>query len=138
MPQPFRAFAPPPVTTEKILLLTTDQLTLAFSVDQVQEIVLKATVTGGATYRDVLVPVIWGQSSCPPMADATLAIIRTAVVKVGFVAIACQQIPTLVAINPQVWQSADVEISPWQTDGKTYVLNGINYWHVIGLLTKSR
>lgn len=139
MPQPFRAFVPPPVATEKILLLTSDHLSLAFGVDQVQEILLNAPVTINegrsiTSYRDVLIPVIWGKSSCPAMANGILAVIKTTVVKSGFVAIACKQIPTLVAIDPQVWESQTVEISPWQSDGKVYNFNGITYSHAIGVL----
>lgn len=141
MPQPFRAVVPPPIATEKILLLRSQVLALAFSVDIVQEILLKAEVTiqnqrSITYYKDIHIPVVFGRKSCSPMVDITLGIIKVPEVKGGLVAIACSDIPNLIAISPQDWQNLKIDISPWHSDGKVYNFNGLTYAHVIGI-TKS-
>jgi hypothetical protein len=142
MPQPFRAVVPPPIATEKILLLRSQVLALAFSVDQVQEILLKAQVIVQAqrsitNYRDNDVPVVFGRKSCPPIADITLGIIKIPEVKGGLVAIACSDIPTLIAISPQDWQTLEIDTSPWRSDCKVYNFNGLTYAHIISILKSS-
>jgi|GEM_PF-834399 hypothetical protein len=143
MPQPFRAIAPPPVVTEKLLLLQSEALALAFGVELVQEVLLSASVIKDVlkdqdrsvtNYRDQLIPVIYGKKACPEMIAITLALIKIPTIKGGLVAIACTNIPSLVAIISQDWQSLEVDTSPWQSDGKVYSLNGVNYSHIIGII----
>jgi hypothetical protein len=142
MSQPFRAIAPPPIKTEKLLLLQSQSLSLAFSVDRVQEVLLQATVTKDqdrsiTSYRQESIPVVFGKKSCPQMPKVTLVIIKTPEIKGGFVAIACTNIPNLVAIPPQDWQTAEVDTSPWESDGKAYNLNAVTYSHVVGIVKRS-
>lgn len=147
MPQPFRAIAPPPIATEKLLLLQSQNLSLAFSVDQVQEVLLKASVTQSpesakpersvTSYRGDLIPVIFGTKACPQMPAVTLGIIKIPEIKGGLVAIACLNIPNLVAISPQDWQNLEIDTSPWQSDGRVYNFNSTNYSHIIGIVKKS-
>jgi hypothetical protein len=142
MLQPFRAIAPPPIKTEKLLLLQSQSLALAFSVDRVQEVLLQSSVTKAqdrsvTNYRQASIPVVFGKKSCPEMSKVTLVIIKTPEIKGGFVAIACTNIPNLVAIPPQDWQTAEIDTSPWESDGKVYPLNGIIYSHIVGIVKKS-
>ncbi|AFY73099.1 hypothetical protein Syn7502_00984 [Synechococcus sp. PCC 7502] len=141
MLQPFRAVAPPPIYTEKGLLLQSQDLNLAFSVDLVQEVLLKASVTleserSITQYRTETIPVIFGRKSCPPTSEITLVLIKIPEVKGGLVAIACTNIPNLIAINPLDWQNMEFDTSPWQSDGKAYNFNGVIYNHVIGIVKK--
>ncbi len=157
MPQPFRAIAPPPIATEKLLLLQSQNLALAFSVDQVQEVLLKASVTkvpayensvteksasekperSVTNYRGDLIPVVFGTKACPPMPEVTLGLIKAPDIKGGFVAIACLNLPNLVAISPQDWQNLEIDTSPWQSDGRVYNFNSTNYSHIIGIVKRS-
>jgi hypothetical protein len=142
MPQPFRAIAPPPIATEKLLLLQSQNLALAFSVDRVQEVLLKASVTltdrdrSVTNYRSESIPAILGKKNCPAMSEVILGIIKTPEIKGGFIAIACTNIPTLVAITPQDWHNLEIDTSPWESDRKVYTFNGITYSHVIGIIKR--
>lgn len=142
MPQPFRAIIPPPVATEKLVLLRSQALALAFNVDKVREILLKASVTtqqdrSVTNYQGAAIPVIFGKKSCPALPEVTLGIIKTPEIKGGLVAIACTDLPNLVAITDRDWQTLEIDSSPWQSDGKAYNFNGLNYNHIIGLVKKS-
>ncbi len=139
MPQPFRAVIPPPIATEKLVLLRSQVLALAFNVDKVQEVLLKASVTieqdrSFTQYQGVAIPVVFGKKSCPALPEITLGIIKTSEIKGGLVAIACTDIPNLVAITAQDWQTLEIDSSPWQSDGRAYNFNGLNYNHIIGLV----
>jgi hypothetical protein len=142
MPQPFRAVAPPPVATEKLLLLQSQNLALAFSVSRVQEVLLKASVTltkqdrSVTNYRGESIPVVLGKKNCPAISEVVLGIIKTPEIKGGFIAIACTNIPTLVAITPQDWQNLEIDTSPWESDRQVYNFNEISYSHIIGIVKR--
>ncbi len=138
MPEPFRLFVPPPLATEKLLLVQSGNLCLALDVNQVQEVLLKQPVieyqTKSATYhKNAYIPVMLGQYACPPVATATLVLIQADALKCGLIAIVSNTIPKLVAISTQDWIKAESIEGIWQTDGKGYVTGGITYTHIIGI-----
>jgi len=143
MPQPFRAVAPPPAATEKLLLLQSQNLALAFDVGRVQEVLLQASVTltkqdrSVTNYRGESIPVVLGKKNCPAMSAVVLGIIKVPEIKGGFMAIACPNIPTLVTISPQDWQNLEINTSPWESDHRVYNFNGITFSHIIGIVRKA-
>jgi len=141
MPAPFQVFAPLPLATEKILLVRSASLALAFPVAQVQEVLLKAPVikqeqNSVTPYGQGHIPVVRGQKSCQEIDATTLVLLKTPSIKGGLLAIACNDIPMLAAITAQDWQNTEIFFGLWQTNGKAYTINGITYICVIGIVKK--
>jgi hypothetical protein len=141
MPLPFQVFAPLPLATEKLLLVHSDALALAFPVTQVQEVKLKAPVikqdkNSVTPYGQGYIPVVKGQKVCSELAEATLVLLKTPSIKGGLLAIACNDIPVLAAITAQDWKKTEIFFNLWQTDGRAYTVNSITYIFVAGIVKK--
>jgi hypothetical protein len=145
MPEPFRLFAPPPVITEKLLLVDSDTLHLALSMTQVKQVLLNVPVTRQqenapslVNFQDLQVPVLLGHRPCPPLQQAIIVLFQTPVLKTGLIGIACSNLPVMSPITDKDWLVVTETLpTPWQTDGKAYRHQGTTYIHVVGLKIKA-
>jgi len=145
MPEPFRLFAPPPVITEKLLLVNSDNLHLALSMSQVKQVLLNVPVSKQSdraaslvNVQDLQVPVVLGSRACPALSAAIIVLFQTPALKTGMIGIACSDLPVMSAITDKDWLSVTETLPPpWQTDGKAYRQQGITYIHVVGLGRKA-
>jgi len=142
MPEPFRLFAPPPVITEKLLLVDSDNLHLALSTAQVKQVLLNVPVrkqgagkaAGLVDFQDMQVPVVLGNHACPALPEAIVVLFQTPALKTGMIGIACSKLPLMSAITASDWlPTTDTLPPPWQTDGKAYVYQDITYIHAVGI-----
>ncbi len=145
MPEPFRLFAPPPVITEKLLLVNSDTLHLALSMAQVRQVLLNVAVSKQSdkaaslvNVQDLQVPVVLGNRACPALPEAIIVLFQTPALKTGMIGIACSELPVMSAITDKDWLSVTETLPPpWQTDGKAYRQQGITYIHAVGLGRKA-
>ena len=145
MPEPFRLFAPPPVITEKLLLVNSDNLHFALSMSQVKQVLLNVPVSKQidkaaslVNVQDLQVPVVLGNRACPALSQAIIVLFQTPALKTGMIGIACSDLPVMSAITEKDWLTVTETLPPpWQTDGKAYRQQGITYIHVIGLGRKA-
>ncbi|CAN1212363.1 hypothetical protein TUMEXPCC7403_19295 [Tumidithrix helvetica PCC 7403] len=138
MSQPFQLYASSLTAIEKLVLVQSDTLYLAFSVRQVQEVLLKASVTKQKTssvtqYKDHIIPVIFGQHACPETAAISLVLLQSTMIKGGLLAIACSVLPKLTEIAPQDWIEVPALPAPWQSNGKGCEFEQITYTFTSGI-----
>ncbi|MEE3717337.1 hypothetical protein V2H45_11305 [Tumidithrix elongata RA019] len=133
---------PPTTATEnataKLVLVQSDNLCLAFSVNRVQEVLLKASVTKQKNnsitqYKDLIVPVLFGHHICPEMPEVPIILCQSALIKGGFLAIACSVLPKLTEIAPQDWIEVPALPAPWQSNGKGCEFEQITYTYTSGI-----
>ncbi len=141
MPEPFRLIVPPPLATEKLLLVQSGKLAIALSVNKVQEVLLRVAVISHnnksvTKYKDTYIPVVLGQSACPPIPETTLVLMQTQVLKSGLVAIACSTMPKLAEISPQEWLTAEPLPRLWQSDGRAYKFGDVIYKYATDIVKK--
>lgn len=144
MPEPFRLFAPPPAITEKILLVQSDDLHLAFSMNQVQEVLLSVPVVKQEPnfpksasiihFRSMEVPVVFGKRACPVNANAIVVLFKSPMLKTGLMGVSCAELPVMASIASADWLPCAVPLSPpWQSDGKGYAWENQMYIHAVAL-----
>ncbi|MFN3925993.1 MAG: hypothetical protein ACK4QL_01425 [Pseudanabaenaceae cyanobacterium] len=143
MPEPFRLFAPPPAITEKLLLVHSDQLYLALSMPQIQQVLLNVPVrrvkigskpASVVDFREMEIPVVLGNRACPPLSQAIIVLLQAPNLKTGLLGVACSELPVMSAIAEKDWQTDVPPLPPpWQTDGKGYLYSGQLYIHATGI-----
>jgi hypothetical protein len=138
MPEPFRLFVPPPIATEKFLLVDSLPLHLAIPMGLVREVLLDAEVTrqdsrATVEYRQHAVSVMLGNRACPAQKSVTLVLIVAEELKSGLLAIACSTLPKIIATTQQELKPSAPLPSPWISGDKGYSVGDTMYTCVQGL-----
>lgn len=135
MPEPFRLFAPLPPVKEKVVLVNSWDLLLCLPANLVQEALLGITIDQKARfpYQAQVIPVIFGQRSCPPISNISLVIMKTAVLTTGFLAIAGMEVPQLATIGKEEWTNCRPLPYPWQSEGKGFMKGNKVFGAVTGI-----
>jgi hypothetical protein len=143
MPQPFRLYNATAIATDRILLIASANLYLAIPANRVQEVMLKVQVIQDSkhsltAYKEAWLPTILGMKPSPSLAETTVAVLQAEVLKPGFLAIACTQVPQLANLAPTDWQEVDPLSQVWNSAPKGYSWGGNTYIYTKGLAKQPR